>query len=226
MKFIDSFASVRGSEHIRNNIPNQDACFSKYDGNIIVLTVADGLGSREKSHHGSAIIGETVYYSFKKWIENGSIYLNKLISLIIQNWESKFNNTNEYATTCLFTVIYKNKIYVGQIGDGILSYIINDSVHILIKPNKEFANVTNSIANSLVNDWVVRSIDLNANDKIAILMATDGIADTLLTDKIGSFVNYMITNINKDIEYRNNFLEKLASEWESIDDKTISLIYN
>lgn len=226
MKFINSFASVRGSEHIRNNIPNQDAYFSKYDGNIIVLTVADGLGSREKSHQGSAIIGETVYYSFKKWIENGSIYLNKLISLIIQNWESKFNNPNEYATTCLFTVIYKNKIYVGQIGDGILSYIINDTVHILIKPNKEFANVTNSIANSLVNDWVVRSIDLNANDKIAILMATDGIADTLLTDKIGSFVNYMITNINKDIEYRNNFLEKLASEWESIDDKTISLIYN
>ena len=77
MIFNSSYASVIGSYHIENNIPNQDSCFYINDGNIIVLTVADGLGSREKSHIGSRTVGESVYSAFKLWIKEKSMIQSK-----------------------------------------------------------------------------------------------------------------------------------------------------
>ncbi|WP_300755197.1 protein phosphatase 2C domain-containing protein [uncultured Brachyspira sp.] len=227
MRFIEAYYSVIGSKHLELGSCNQDACFFKKDENTIVMTVADGVGSLENSHFGSREVGDSVFRAFKMWVDKDTNNLLDLSSLIFYIWNKKFDKPEMYSTTCLFTVIYNNTLYIGQVGDGIIFYIYNDELKILYEKDDDFSNITTTLYSAGVADFYIKRIKINYEDKIAVFMATDGISSSLLKSKYADFLEYIMYKINDNINSRNDVIKDILNDdWKSSDDKTIAVIYN
>lgn len=137
-----------GPSHKQGNKPNQDAyslCSGSFAGTpYLIACVADGHGDKKyiNSHFGSSYAVQDASYVLghmiledefssnfkqdypnritKKWVHSVSTHDEKTI---LSTNDIKPNDFKSYGTTLISALVYKQNLYLGQIGDGLVLYL-------------------------------------------------------------------------------------------------------
>jgi len=223
-----------GPLHIKLGTPNQDSWLTKhfYWGDVIV--VSDGLGSKTLSEQGSQAACSAVINMAEHWFNFPETTPERLLSYLHECWLFKIKgmDVNECACTCLFVIRLFDKVFIAQLGDGLLAMYKErpESIKQLSMPYSEgnFSNQTEAFKSEFsLKDWQYQTFEVEDVD--AFLLCTDGISDDLEPVNLGDFV--------KDIYQYYRFKEqKSISEeltawlknWpvpKHSDDKTIACLF-
>ena len=223
-------STLIGKNHIKWNIPNQDALlFTQYDyGNILV--VADGVGSEEHSELASHASTLAVDDTFRD-VASGVLLPDDVVDALCNNFESRLRETTDepLSSTVLFCVHLRDQgLFVGQIGDGVCAGYINGERFLLAAKESPFTNVVVPLTPGCPPErWLIMRFP-DVSD-VQLLLATDGIADDILPGKESDFAVFLISMIEKtDPEQKEGKLSEILSNWEtphSNDDKTIGLYH-
>ena len=111
----------KGPTHRLNGEPNQDTCLRSGGQYGMFVVVADGLGSRPQSDHGSRNACLAARDAIRYWSANPLSPPERLAPLIQALWRVRIAplHPDECATTCLFALRQPTGQWVvGGIGDG------------------------------------------------------------------------------------------------------------
>ena len=223
-------ASVAGSVHVRQNMPNQDAFKCRNYGYGYVMAVADGVGSDRYSHFGSKAVVQAVHEAFCAYAR-GDLRRTQITKSIYRQYISILKKRYQSAasTTCLFAAyIFNQGLYLGLIGDGIICGYISSQPFIMQNTSDSFSNIVKPLSPQKPHpNWITKFIPENRLTSIQLMLATDGVSEDILPNKETDFVGYLIDCINaRREEDRQMKLLNLLENWEtpkSLDDKTIVL---
>lgn len=221
-------ASVTGSSHKKNNIPNQDCAAYYQDDNISISVLSDGLGSCKYSHTGSQAVCRAVIESIKKNNDFSSF------DILLKNIYDKFlcyispNSLKDCLATCLFAVEYNGELLIFRLGDGlILAADKSKTISIYDRKDDTFLNITNNISD-ILNKEKIEVIRINSEEVYAVLLCSDGIAEDIEKEKYADFLEEFYTYFynmekNKRVEELNN----LFSSWQAqnSDDRTLICMF-
>ena len=225
-------ASTRGPGHKLSNTPNQDAWIFRELSWGFVGVVADGLGSHAYSQIGSKAVCRSVIKAINLWRKYPASPEELLLQLIHNIWQLELgsNDPSLCGTTCLFVcgIADQDKLVVGQLGDGIVYLQLDEASRVITNKTDEYTNLTSSIHNSKISDWICESICIE-NRKIRLLLATDGISEDLIQSRINDFVDYVDCGAmeKKTQAEKNMFVKRMQIEWPTpmhSDDKTLLMI--
>lgn len=221
-------ACVRGKIHVKEKLPNQDSILTASNKYGVIMSVADGLGSHRFSKKGSKAAVRAVKKSFMMF-EKGKISFKEITATIFKLFKENVKESQraEASTTCVFAVLsYKHGLFVGQIGDGMCYIRINGEEVLLKKKDDEFTNIVTPL-NPSKNEarWKTKHFNINEEDSIEILLATDGISEDIVPGKEGECIEYYLGEIKKYARIFFNFiLRRFILNWDvpgSGDDKSI-----
>jgi len=227
--------SVRGPSHLRDGIPNQDSWVGKSCASATIIVVCDGMGSRPLSQVGSRQACFAVADAIRLWTGGRDAPVEMLLRLIHDLWAIRVHEHGKEAcaTTCMFAAATRDgRVIVAQLGDGLaLLKKPNGEIHAL-QPNKAdgFTNETNALglANSL-RDWRWH-METNVPSGTCCLLATDGIAEDLVAEKVPAFVDFVRQEYGPlDAACRWRKLTKDLRQWpvpSHADDKTLALMWH
>lgn len=169
MKYKICGFALRGSGHIKNDIPCQDKICYFNDKNLSIVALSDGAGSAKLSHFGAE---NSVNFICNEFAQNFDLYFNQVDGIIVKSKiiDSINNNmlhlSKEYdceisafAHTLLFVAIKDDNFILFHIGDGVIGCLRNDKIEVVSKPtNGEFVNVTifTTSSNALQNIKIVK----------------------------------------------------------------------
>ncbi len=232
IKLTYAGASTRGPGHKLDSIPNQDAwIFRKFSWGFVGV-VADGLGSHVHSQIGSKAVCRAVVKALNIWRQHPDSTVEQLLFFVHKIWLSEIGryNPNQCGTTCLFAagITSQDRLVVGQLGDGIVYVQLNGVSRVITNKTDEYTNLTSSIHNSKISDWICESFGME-NQNIRLMLATDGIAEDLIQSKISDFVDYVDKgSMQKKTQIeKNQYIKRMQLEWPTpmhSDDKTLLMI--
>jgi len=232
---LESFgASVRGKLHIQERRPNEDA-WMKISGTFgTAIILSDGMGSKSNARMGSQMACQAVKAALKPWSKSDRAPAATLLRLVHLFWGLRIRPDREEdsAATCLFAVIVPSgELTIAQLGDGIAAIRNADgSIEILQGERQGFSNQTTGlgVAKS-TRDWTVitkPALPPNA----AVLLATDGIADDLVGDRVGDFIHTLVTEFGSMAPVdRRHALHRELRNWATpnhLDDKTLAVLWH
>ena len=235
-------ASVQGTSHTKNNTPCQD--FSGFrditvrEKAITLIALSDGAGSAKCSEEGSKFV-------VTNWLEAAESFLadasenNEKISIEIANFirsnlieyvEGKAGVIGDYACTLLTAIIFEDRAYFFQIGDGAWIYKASDVYGCATWPYQgEFAGETIFLTSKTAVDHfqttLVDKIDAVAGftdglERLALKMATKeasaGFFDSMFQRLVGGKAEEV------EVELRA-FLNSDRLNERTDDDKTLVL---
>jgi serine/threonine protein phosphatase PrpC len=234
MKNLETFGvSVIGPLHQQENRPNEDA-WGKISGSFGTgIVVSDGMGSKPNARHGAKMVIPAVKEALRYWVKAPSADPVLLLRLIHLHWELKVLpfSTKDSAATCLLAVVTpKNELIMAQLGDGIAVLKENNQEITILNHNKNFGNQTTAlgVAKS-TKEWSIMIKPHFSVDSV-VLLATDGIADDLISDKIGEFIKVILDDFGNLSPHKRGYL--LANElknWATpnhLDDKTLAILWH
>ena len=202
---ISGGVSLIGNYH---NI-NQDSFIAKKFNEGYVLIVSDGLGSKKKSQYGSKNICKSVY----SILSNRDEYteLEKIIMLAHKKWIKslkKYDILQCYATM-LVVVIYKDKIEVARLGDGLISIYVDDEVYnIYDKKEEKYYNETDCITEKIDKNKI-EFLEIFYKKFKGVIVCSDGIEINM--SKLEEFTKEFITEYNtKKPNIINRQIQKMA----------------
>jgi len=222
--------SVIGEYHIANNMVNQDAFAFEQLKTGFVVAVSDGLGSKKHSDFGSQMACKAVLKAAKRCFND--LEIKDLLKNIHSCW---LNYIVDYEifdcnATCLFALKYKNKIILGQLGDGAIVAVAkekNQSVVLLDNKVDSFSNVTHCL-NEKFNFEQWKTLVLDAENIQAVVLYTDGIADDIPAEfQIDFAREFHLNHKYLRQNQRVRKIKKMLQEWHesgSTDDKTIAVL--
>lgn len=226
-------ASVRGRSHIQQERPNEDAWIGMSGAFGTGVVVSDGIGSKPNARTGAQMACRAVRDALKPWAKATNAPSASLLRLIHLFWGLRIlpNKEEDSATTCLFAVITPSgELMIAQLGDGIAAIRNADgSLEILNSDRLGFTNQTTGlgIAKS-TKDWTVIAKP-NLPQDAAVLLATDGIADDLVSDRIGDFIHTLVTEFGAMAPLkRRHALHRELRHWATpkhLDDKTLAVLW-
>lgn len=219
MRFKVLKASVKGSFHNHNKMPNQDFLSTFRCGGLLCAVVCDGLGSHKKSDIGARCAVDAVKKTVKQ-LRSGIIFEDVpfFLKLVHNNWlmALKEYKPGFYGTTCLIAVIKDKKVVAAQIGDGGLMI---DGKKVFQKNSSLFSNQTLSLSSMFdINKWQWKVTEVNKS----ILLCTDGVSEDIKNKDTGSFIEWL-SDVNRDL-VPNYILKKELKNWpnkKNGDDKTL-----
>lgn len=221
-------ACVRGEKHIKLRKPNQDAMLIKYTRYGTIITVADGVGSLKKSHYASKVIVKATAKAFVLF-EKGKIARKEITKTINEIFRQKIRRKyhSSAATTCIFVVLSNlHGLFAGQVGDGMCYVSLNDEKVILKKKVDEFLNTADAIS-PLDNKihWTTKHFDISNDDRIKVMMATDGVSETIIPGMENECLEYYLEEVKDVSKYkRDSVIKNHLINWNvkaSTDDKTM-----
>lgn len=225
--------STIGPLHIQMGIPNQDAWMSDQFTWGNVVSIADGLGSKPHSDHGSKQACRAVLEAAKIYQRDDSIGVDNIAELIHTNWLAMISplKPEDCSSTCLFVIQIDQQLILGRLGDGLIAVhgkSEEDSVILSDDKNNSFSNYTACLSQTIDRaQWEI--IVLNEQQCMAVVLCTDGIADDLLPDKKNDFAKDIYLNYRDVDSYtRTKNIKKWLQEWpvpNHSDDKTIACLY-
>lgn len=232
-KFWNS--SITGLLHLRNGLPNQDACINRHFRWGEVIAVADGLGSKKNSDIGSKIVCKSVVDAAKFVKRTKNVDYANIPQLIHALWRIKIGQhiPCDCATTCIFAIRFEQQFVLGQTGDGMLVGLGQSPKDDFILQTKMengfgFSNLTECLGEEFRNDdWTLKIVP--AGQIVALILCTDGIANDLLPERHIDFARELWDY------YRNIPIRRIKTEIHSMltnwtvpyhtDDKTIVCLY-
>ncbi len=222
-------ASIRGNK--KEDIPNQDYIDFFDNEELLIATVSDGLGSSKNSMHGAIIACKAIIDEIQNFQVLSDLQL--LDGYIRKRWENEIkqlsNSIIDYRTTNSFIAVFKKdkKIIVGQLGDVLVSLRIDGLFRYLQSTSKDFSNETDCLGSGRNEHFNLAIYEFGHS--FDFLIATDGVADELQTEKIESFHDYLKSKFeNIEMELRNEVLKKEIEEFinkKNNDDKSLIFIW-
>lgn len=229
-KWKGACAESIGPLHLRQNLPMQDSNNLFLSNKFFIIAVSDGLGSKPHSDFGSKVacrlfvkLAKSCFYKYEESIKD-------FIFLFVKQWISKVQKTafdiKECSATLLGAIYYKKKLYLFQLGDGMIACIFDDeSKNIVMTDSKEesFSNMTKSLRNEVLpNDWIIRTI--SADGLKSVFLCSDGISDDLQKGADIAFVSELTEHyMSKSSSKIKKDMKNWISNWpvpKHSDDKT------
>lgn len=229
---IDVFgATVRGPAHIVARAPNQDAWKRARVGGAHVVVVSDGMGSRPFARNGSRAACCAVIDAVRQWRRHPDAPLDILLALVHLLWRARIAplSPEDCACTCLFAVVEPDGSgIVAQLGDGLVVLRDDEGISTLnMESRKGFANETDALGvTSRISAWTKTQVERRLR---TVVLCTDGVAEDLLPDRLGEFVDWLVSDVRaEEPRRRRRVLERAFREWPTpnhIDDKTIAVVH-
>ena len=156
-KWVVIGASVQGTGHIHAAIPCQDAhAYRVIHDSIIVVAVADGLGSAAFSQEGSRLAAASaVGYIEQQLDQSAPCDEAGWVQLVRESFLSACSRLDEeaqktqaalrdYGTTLILAILTDDWLVTGHIGDGVaVALLEEDGLELISLPqNEEYVNVT------------------------------------------------------------------------------------
>lgn len=226
-------ASVRGRSHIQQRRPNEDAWMGMSGAFGTAIVISDGMGSKPNARIGAQMACRAVSDALKPWAKSENAPAATLLRLVHLFWGLRVlpQKEEDSAATCLFVaVLPSGELTIAQLGDGIAAIRNADgSLEILQGERQGFTNQTTGLGIAkTTKDWtVITKPALSPN--AAVLLATDGIADDLVADRIGDFIHTLVTEFGSMTPTdRRHALHRELRNWATpnhLDDKTLAVIW-
>lgn len=223
-------ASVRGNKD--KGVPNQDYIDLFENEDILIATISDGLGSSKNSLDGAKIACKAVIEQVQNFHDFSNLKL--LDEFIRAQWKKEISEMSdsftEFRTTNSFVAVFKKarKIIVGQLGDVLVSLRIDGLFRYLQSTSKDFSNETECLGSDR-NEYF-NLVIYEFGHFFDFLIATDGVADELQSEKIEPFHDYLKYKFqNIEVELRNNLLQNEIEEFieeKNNDDKSLVFIWS
>lgn len=235
-KKIDVFCKSNiGLRNRTQNEKNQDAFEARIDNKVVVVAIADGLGSCKLSSVGSKeavkILCDWVNDELVQYKEVDDDIARIIVNRVIDRWKFTFGeNYYDYDTTLLFFIYYEQNVIVGGIGDGMVLLKIDDNYNNLSWSDKVFGNQTNSMSSTNAKDEFDVTIiyNIDQDSRITCILSTDGISDDIEEKNQEALIEHVIDNIStKGFKNNSNSICNWIDNWKaenSTDDKTIGII--
>lgn len=229
---VDVFgASVPGPAHVAEGLPNQDAWRRGRVGSTQIVAVSDGMGSRPHARIGARAACHAVVDAVRQWRRHPCAPVDVLLGLIHLLWRARVAPLapQDCACTCLFAALDPDGSGVtAQIGDGLIVLREEETVTCLTgRAGRQFANETSALGIiTRISAW--SKLELQKSTR-SVVLCTDGVADDLLPDHLGKFVDWLIKDIRAELPAkRRRILERALRNWPTpnhLDDKTVAVIH-
>ena len=227
-------ASVKGPLHKREGRPNEDA-WQGISGTFgTALVVSDGMGSKPNARTGARMACKAVKDALRHWGKSNGASPVVLLRLIHLLWGLRVlpASVEDSAATCLFAVVVPSgELFVAKLGDGIAAIRETDGqVTVLGGDRSGFSNQTTGlgVARS-TKEWSI----INKSSfppGAAVLLASDGIADDLIGDRLGDFISLLTEDFGyMEPSQRWRSLCKELRDWPTpkhLDDKTLAILWH
>ncbi len=200
---------------------NEDDYLLAIKDDIKIIAVADGMGGHKAGEVASRIVIENVKnYDFEKNKENIANEINEVINNASKKLIEMGNNNKEYnnmGTTLSVGLIFKNKLFIGHVGDSRIYLFRNNKLNLL--------TTDHSLVNKLLEDKkinaeqafkhpqkhiLIQALGLNKELQIEnreielmsedlLLFCSDGLTDMVKDEEIECFLdnNYGVESIEK-----------------------------
>lgn len=221
-------ASVAGPRHRAERKPNEDSWLGVRGAFGTLVVVSDGMGSRPEARRGARMACRAVLSAVRSWHNGGARDLEDLLVSIEPVWCSLIapSTVHDCAATCLFALAHvRGQVHIAAIGDGLALLRTRRGLEWIVGPRSGgFANETATLGHS--TSWTSRSFP-RANGEVVVL-ATDGVADDLLAERIDDFVQWLIDDFAGIApSQRWRALQRELNDWPTphhTDDKTVVVL--
>ena len=221
-------ASVVGPRHRADGKPNEDSWLGVRGAFGTLVVVSDGIGSRREARRGARMACRAVLDAVRMWHKAGAHDLDKLLVRIEPVWCSLIapSTPRDCAATCLFALAHaRGQVHVAALGDGLALMRTRLGLEWVVGPRSAgFANETASLGHSA--SWTSRSFRRDGGE--VIVLATDGVADDLLPERIDGFVQWLLEDFaGMTPKLRWRALRRELQEWPTphhTDDKTVVVL--
>jgi serine/threonine protein phosphatase PrpC len=227
-------ASVRGPLHQREGRPKEDAWEGMCGSFGTAIVVSDGMGSKPNARIGARMACRAVKDALRYW---GKVKLALpviLLRLVHLLWGLQVLPASEEdsAATCLFAVVLSSgELLVAKLGDGIAAIREPDGKVIVLGDERTgFCNQTTALGVSRsTQEWSIITRP-SFPPGTAVLLATDGIADDLIGDRVGDFINFLteeFASLEPSVRWRT--LSHELRNWSTpkhLDDKTLAILWH
>jgi Protein phosphatase 2C len=226
-----SGASVRGPAHLSQSRPNEDAWRKAAGPFGAVLVVSDGVGSSPRARLGAEMVCRAVCGTVRSW-SGRHVVPSRLFEQIESDWRRRIApvNPHDSAATCLFAWIRPNgRVIVAGKGDGMavvaqpprmVRWVVGPRVH-------GFGNETAALGTTVDGqDW--KHWTLKGSSELAIVLATDGVSDDLVPERISDFVTWLVEQMKcRAPQARSRAIRRQLLSWPTpnhLDDKTLAVL--
>lgn len=225
-------ASVRGPTHRNEGRPNEDAWLQARGSFGSLAVVCDGLGSRPNAREGARAACAAVREAVSRWSRAGDAPLLYLSHLVEVFWRLRLHPIApaSAASTCLLALATNSgRWIVGGVGDGLALVRTGSALRVVIGDRgKDFANETRALgASAGPRAWTLADFPPADVERIALL-ATDGVADDLLPDRLDGFCDWLIDLGGLASQPRHHRLAAELRAWPTphhLDDKTLAVVH-
>ena len=188
MKWQVLGSSVRGTSHVRAELPCQDAHEYRFlSDERLIMAVADGLGSATHSEEGAKTAIKAALDSLEQSLSSESIsnpeewneILKQAFSCAVQKLQEIAAGAGialrEYGTTLMVAAVQNDWLAVGHLGDGaIVAMLSNGEMKTISAPQRgEYANEVMPLTGHGALESVRFTTRQNEFDALALL--TDGL---------------------------------------------------
>lgn len=222
-------ASVRGSGHMRHDVPNQDSWLGCHAHWGDLLVVSDGLGSMPHARLGAdaACAAVSCAAAMAHW-QNPQ--LADLPCLIHANWLRLVSplNPESCGATCLFALRRDGNLWLGQLGDGMIVALGRHVDGLVFEDLNEFVNVTDCLgAHFFPESWQWAVVPENALEGVVI--STDGVSVDIPDSSKSAFCrDFWEEYRHMEPRRRKVEMEAMLEAWPGDgngDDKTIGCLW-
>lgn len=224
-------ASVRGPAHARARAPNQDAWCARILQASALAVVADGMGSRSASREGARAAIAACRTAWRHWAASPCGSPEDLVRLIEVCWRLRLGSIppHDAATTCLVCALRPDGSGVAlQLGDGLIGIRQQSGSFRTLSPERStFGSLTQALGTPHgLRDWTIEPLG-PLEEGMALLLATDGVADDLIPEKRAEFVDWILEDI-APAPAPGRALARALREWpvpRHLDDKTVVMLW-
>lgn len=245
-----AFASATGTSHLKINKGCDDACKAEVlqanDGKAVILCVADGAGSANRSAEGARKACDSFLALCRNLFESAGTFSGATEHTIRENWICHLRDAlvnkacdegadlRDFATTFLGAIVLDDSCIFLQIGDGaiVVSEVQSpDDYNVTCWPQHgEYANTTSFLTD--VDAAVTAEVTLLQRQIARVILFSDGMERLLLDftnhcaapGPIGQLIKPLLVNSEADLNAGLQYLlESPAVNARTDDDKTLIL---
>ena len=187
--------TAAGRRHLRDGIPCQDKVCTYRNGNVTVITLADGAGCAKMSHFGAEAVTRCISRElgehFERYFEESDAlivrqrFCSKMLEALKKTQAKLHCDLRDLSSTLLAVAVSGTRHFIVHIGDGVIGYLKDDEIKTATYPhNGDFANETFfTTDNSVISHMRIIKGD---DEKIhGFVLMSDGTGNVLFDKKTG-----------------------------------------